>query len=178
MTLQWQQNFDFKSNKGKTIIDITLRKPKKSDAKQIFKLVDGTNVLDLNSEYLYLLQTTYFKDTCAVALVEDEVIGFVSGYIDPRDKNVLFIWQVGVNSKYRGRSVAKNLIIHILDSISTQGIKYIHTTISPSNSSSQRVFEKLANEFNADIQKESFFELEDFIDAHEEEILYKIGPLK
>jgi L-2,4-diaminobutyric acid acetyltransferase len=57
-------------------------------------------------------------------------------------------------------------------------LQYINTTVSPSNNSSIRVFEKLATELKTKIISKSFFEKEDFINAHEEETLYEIGPFK
>jgi L-2,4-diaminobutyric acid acetyltransferase len=39
----------------------TIREPEKNDAKQIYDLVKKSKVLDLNSHYLYLLQTTHLK---------------------------------------------------------------------------------------------------------------------
>ncbi len=51
-------------------------------------------------------------------------------------------------------------------------IKYIHTTISPSNIASQKVFEKFADEFDFDKEVSVFATKEDFEEAHEDELLY------
>jgi L-2,4-diaminobutyric acid acetyltransferase len=158
-------------------LEIILRKPEKRDAKQIHILVKKTKILDVNSEYLYLLQATHFRDTCCVAQVDHEIVGFVSGYICPQDNDVFFVWQVGVDDRYRGKNMAGKMIAHLLGSESLKGIKYIHTTISPSNKASQRVFHKLANELHTAISEEIMFEVSDFNHAHEDEVLYKIGPL-
>ena len=156
---------------------IIIKNPVKSDAKQIYSLVKKTKILDVNSEYLYLLQTTHFKDTCCVAQVNNEVFGFVSGYIHPEHNDVLFVWQVGVDDSLRGKNMAGQMIAYLLGTESLKGIKYIHTTISPSNKASQRVFQKVATKFNAKIKEEPMFEIKDFHNAHEDEILYKIGPI-
>jgi L-2,4-diaminobutyric acid acetyltransferase len=153
---------------------ITIRKPVKDDAKQIFKLVKGTNVLDVNSEYLYLLQSTHFSEYCSVATVDSKIVGFTSGYIVPDKPDTLFIWQVAVDSSTRGQGVAQKLIIDILERKALEGIKVIHTTISPSNTASQRLFEKLSEHYGASFTKEVMFEVSDFNDAHEDEVLYKI----
>ena len=156
---------------------IEIRKPQKMDAKSIFNLVKSTKVLDINSEYLYLLQSTHFDDTCAVATDGDTIVGFASGYIEPKDKSNLFIWQVGVNENYRGQGIAKKLIEFILEHNSNKEIEYIHTTISPSNKSSENLFLKLSKELGANITLEKMFDVNDFNHAHEDEVLYKIGPL-
>ena len=87
----------------------TIREPEKIDAKQIYDLVKKSKVLDLNSHYLYLLQTTHFKNSCSVALFENQIVGFVSGYYLPNENDTLFIWQVAVDENHRGKNLALNL---------------------------------------------------------------------
>lgn len=152
--------------------------PQKKDSKKIFNLVKNTKVLDINSEYLYLLQTTHFRNTCCVVKEEDNIVGFISGYVHPQRNNVLFIWQVAVDEKVRGKSIAKKMMLDILKREENKNIKYINTTVSPSNKASIRAFEKLAQDLNTKIKGENFFEIEDFISSHEEEVLYEIGPFE
>jgi L-2,4-diaminobutyric acid acetyltransferase len=157
---------------------ILFRIPQKKDAKRIVDLIKRGGTLDLNSEYLYLLQTTHFNETCCVAVCEDEIIGFVSGYLVPNEEEKLFIWQVAVSSKFRGQNLAKQIIMDIFNRNNLKKqIKYILSTVSPSNKSSQRVFEKVSIDFDTDIKSKTLFSLNDFIDAHEEEVQYLIGPI-
>lgn len=157
--------------------NIILRKPRKEDGKKIHKLVESTKVLDVNSEYLYLLQSTHFQDLCSVATYEDKVIGFVSGYMIPNEADTLFIWQVAVDDNFRGNDLARRLIMEIINR-KELGINYLHTTVSPSNNASIRVFEKVAKHFDTKMDSFEFFVAEDFEHQHEEEVLYKIGPFK
>ncbi len=159
-------------------LKIIIKKPGKYFSKSIFKLVKDTKILDVNSEYLYLLQTIHFRDTCSIAVINDEVVGFVSGYKIPESAETLFIWQMAVDEKVRGQGLAKKLMKNILTREENSDIKYIHTTVSPSNKSSVRAFEKLAEELNTGMKAMSFFEKDDFINQHEEEVLYEIGPFK
>ena len=152
---------------------IELRKPKKEDAKKIVNLIKVGGTLDLNSEYLYLLQTTHFQESCCVAVCEDEIVGFVSGYRIPNENNQLFIWQVAVAKALRGQNLAMRMIMYIADNLNTQ---YIVSTVSPSNHSSIRVFQKIAQSLNAKLTNEVLFEISDFNEAHEEEVQYTIGP--
>lgn len=158
--------------------DLFLRKPRKEDAKSIYTLVKNSKVLDVNSEYLYLLQCTHFKESCCVATLNNEVVGFISGYIVPQNSETLFIWQVVVDEKMRGQNVANKILKAILSFENMKEIKYIHTTVSPSNKPSQRVFEKLADSFNTQMKNSTMFAKEDFIHGHEDEVLYEIGPLE
>lgn len=156
--------------------DITY--PTKKQAKEIFKLVSRCKPLDINSEYLYLLQSTYFKDTCSVAFFEDEAVGFISGYLVPNKKNTLFIWQVAVDKIARGEGLARKLLLEILQREHLNDVEYIHTTISPNNIPSQKFFEKFASELNTTIKKSILFDNDDFNSGHEQEVLYEIGPIK
>jgi L-2,4-diaminobutyric acid acetyltransferase len=157
---------------------IYIRKPKKEFAKKIYKLVEDTKILDLNSEYLYLLQTTHFKESCSIALCEENIVGFVSGYRLPNKPDTLFVWQVAIDENFRGMGLAAKLIANTLKRKINSDIKYIHTTVSPSNKSSIKMFTKLANYLKTEIKSKQFFEKEDFVDQHEEENLYEIGPIK
>jgi L-2,4-diaminobutyric acid acetyltransferase len=155
-------------------LDIKLRVPQKDDAKKIYTLVKDTNVLDVNSEYLYLLQTTHFQNFCCVATMDDAIVGFVSGYLIPNNQETLFIWQVAVDSKVRGNGLAQKMIVEILQRTHLKDVNTIHTTISPTNSSSKRLFEKLSKQYGVSFSKETIFEINDFNNAHEDEVLYKI----
>lgn len=155
-----------------------LRKPDKNDSKEIFQLIKSVGTLDLNSQYLYLLQTTHFQNTCSVAIYNEKIVGFVSGYIIPDDKETLFIWQVAVSNEVRGQNLAMKIILDIFNKNNTSNnIKYILSTVSPSNKASQRVFEKIANKLNTKIENKTLFSIDDFFDVHEEEIQYLIGPI-
>lgn len=158
-------------------LEIIIRTPDKNDAKKVYNLIKKTKILDVNSEYLYLLQTTHFKDTCCVAEFNKEIVGFVSSYIHPQHSDILFVWQVAVDDALRGKNMAGQIIKHLLGRELLKGINYIYTTISPNNKASQRVFQKLAKEMNTIVEEETMFEIKDFHNAHEDEILYKIGPL-
>jgi len=157
---------------------IEISKPKKKHSKQIHKLVESTQVLDLNSQYLYLLQSTHFRDTCSIALYEDKVIGFVSGYRLPKKPNTLFIWQVAISEELRGQGLAGKLLMNILKRKENIDLEYINTTVSPSNKASIKAFEKFAKELKTKIVSKAFFEKDDFDNEHEEEVLYEIGPFK
>ena len=155
---------------------IIICKPKMEDAVKIYNLVKDTKVLDLNSEYLYLLQTTHFRDFCSIAISGDKLIGFVSGYMIPNENGILFIWQVAIDSDFRGNDLARRLILNIIKNNSLN-IKYLHTTVSPSNKASLRVFEKVAQYYHTNISSHKYFEANNFSKIHEEEVLYKIGPI-
>ena len=157
---------------------IIFRHPDKNDAKEIYKLIKNSKPLDLNSQYLYLLQTTYFSNTSLVAQMENKIVGFVSGFIDPNDKNIFFVWQIAVDNSYRGCGIGFNMLKKLFDSNKVRGAECIHVTISPSNINSKKLFEKFANELKFKKEISIFAKKDDFEEAHEDELLYELKPIK
>jgi diaminobutyrate-2-oxoglutarate transaminase len=158
--------------------DVILRTPHVDDGAQIWELVDRMD-LDSNSPYAYLLVSRHLAPTSVVAEHQGKVVGFVSGYRPPRNPDVLFVWQVGVDSSMRGRSIAKKMILHILDRDTCEGVRWIESTVTPQNKPSQRLFRSIARTLDTEIAVSPYFTRDVFPDAeeHKEEELYRIGPI-
>ncbi|MBE0495015.1 MAG: diaminobutyrate acetyltransferase [Campylobacterales bacterium] len=155
---------------------LEFRNPKLSDSPQLFSLVTRSKPLDVNSRYVYMLVASHFQTTSIVATQGEKVVGFVSGYTLPQSPQTLFVWQVAVDESTRGRGLAVQMIEHLLTQLPM--VRQIHTTITPSNVPSRRLFERIAAKLDAPIRSERGFECTLFgEDAHEEELLYVIGPL-
>ena len=83
--------------------NIVFRPPRINDGAAIWRLVKESGVLDLNSSYMYLLLCKDFSDSCVVAEEDGQLLGFVTGYRPPGRENAIFLWQVGVDAKARGK---------------------------------------------------------------------------
>lgn len=157
---------------------LTTRIPHIQDAQAIYRLIQSSPPLDLNSEYCYLLLCTHFAHTSVIAELDGKLAGFISAYLLPSDTSVLFIWQVVVNQQFRGHGISQFMFENILLRENIRPVTSIQTTVSPSNSSSYRMFEKLAAHLNAPLTKEPFITQKLFQNSHEEEPLLKIEPIK
>src|SRR6056300_676400 len=148
--------------------NIQIKNPDSDYGYQISELIKNSPPLDLNSTYLYFIQSHYFNKTCAIAVNEvDKVIGFVSGFQDPRKKDTLFIWQVAISKDARGNGIASKLI------------HFIETTITKDNTSSISLFNKISQELNTNIIEEPFLDkTKHFLNQHDSENLFRIGPFK
>jgi L-2,4-diaminobutyric acid acetyltransferase len=153
-----------------------IREPNIKDGLAIYRLVKKTQVLDVNSSYLYNLIGEHFSKTSLVVTVDEQIVGFISGYFLPEEPSTLFVWQVGVDSSMRGKGLAKKLVRGVIEKHKDR-VKTLHTTISPSNIPSNRLFQAIAKEYETTINEEVFLNKEDFEEGHEEEIL-KIIPIK
>lgn len=164
--------------KPMTTEQLRYRFPNKSDGANVWKLVKDSGKLDVNTPYFYVTMSHWFSRSCM--LVEDiengRLVGVIVGFRQPENPDTLFIWQITVADDYRGKGIA----LLLLDEAARQSnIQYVEATISPSNASSRRLFEKWATAKKVDIVRTEGFGRELFPNnAHEQEDLYVIGPLK
>ncbi len=127
--------------------------------------------------YAYLLLCHHHADTCVVAHNGDELVGFVSGYVLPRDPQTFFVWQVAVHPGARGAKLGVRMLQHILGRQSTSSTRYVETTVSPLNVASRRMFQRFAETISASVSEQTLFDRTAFgPEDHEEEVLFRIGP--
>ncbi len=158
---------------------IELRKPTAEDAVPVFDLIAATPALDDNSLYCNLLQCSHFADTSVVALVDGQVVGFASGHRPPQHADTLFIWQVVVSDSMRGKGLAADMVMSILEREDCKDVSYLEATITETNQASWGLFESLAKRLDAGLQKSVFFDKEaHFANRHDSEILAHIGPFR
>lgn len=156
---------------------IVFRKPDATDGMPIHKLVKACPPLDPNSVYCNLLQCHHFAETAVVAERSGEIEAFVTGYLVPENPEVYFVWQMAVSEQVRGQGVAGRMLESVLSRPNMKGVRFIHTTINPSNIASQTIFTRLAKSLGADISSEPIFTCQEHFDGeHETEMLYTIGP--
>jgi L-2,4-diaminobutyric acid acetyltransferase len=124
-----------------------------------------------------MLVCSHFKETSVVVEEEGGIVGLVSGYLDPEQSDTLFVWQVAVDVSVRGQGVALKMLQSLLKRERLEGIRYIETTISPSNAASQNLFKRLAATLETEITEQPYFEQNLFGgEAHEDEHLFRVGP--
>ncbi|MCG5548701.1 diaminobutyrate acetyltransferase [Halorhodospira halochloris] len=158
--------------------DIVFRAPSIDDGAAIHSVVQRTGVLDVNSCYLYLLLSSEFADTCVVAEEDEHLIGFVTGFCPPKRPYSIFLWQIGVDPNAQGKGLGKRLLRAFLDSPGAAQATTLETTISPSNTASQRLFEAIARERGATVSTSEYFREDHFPAGHEAEELYRIAPIR
>ncbi|MFT4199318.1 diaminobutyrate acetyltransferase [Gordonia sp. (in: high G+C Gram-positive bacteria)] len=155
---------------------VAFRQPRTSDGARIHRLAADTGVLDVNSVYAYVLWCHDFSSTSVVAEVGGRIAGFITGYRRPDDPSVLMVWQVGVDEEFRGRGIAAGMLHHLLDLVAVLGVHVLHTTISPDNEASQRLFASVAQRRGLTVTRRPLFAARELGDGHEDEDLYVLAP--
>lgn len=157
----------------------TIRPAELADGAAIWRLVSESETLDTNSCYMYLLLCSDFVDTCLVSYDGDQLAGFVVGYVPPRRDDTVFVWQIGVGIPYRRQGLGRQLLSRFVERAVARGVRYLEATVTPGNHASQQLFRSLAHSRDWELTETRRLEAHHFADSHhEEEHLFRIGPLK
>lgn len=120
-----------------------LRKPEATDGAAIWELVKSCKPLDENSMYCNLVQADHFRDTCVVAELDGEVVGWISGHMIPT-QDALFVWQVAVGEKARGMGLGKKMLLELIERDACDDATKLKTTITRDNDASWALFRSFA----------------------------------
>jgi L-2,4-diaminobutyric acid acetyltransferase len=156
---------------------VALRKPESQDGAAVHDLIGQCGPLDENSLYCNLLQCTHFADTCVVAEMDGELVGFVAAYVPPRQPNVLFLWQIAVHDKARGKHLAARMLDEIIKREECDDVQFIETSVTPDNEAAWNMFRRFA--FDRNIPTEEFILFDSrihFCGEHKDEHLLRMGP--
>lgn len=159
-----------------TTNDIQFSPPAMQDGALMWELA-RQSTLDNNSAYKYMMMSAYFSETCVVAKHNDQVVGFITGFVPPEQQDTIFVWQIGVDTSFKGKGIGSKLLQQLLNQQPKDKIKFMEATITPSNKASQALFEKLARDYQTECQFEPFFTQDLFPNEdYEEELKFRIGP--
>lgn len=156
------------------------RNPKSNDAGHLFRAISAVGTLEQNTLYAYGLITTHFYQTSIIAETNPskDISGFVIGYIPPSQPDQIFVWQIGVLPNHRGKHLGSKLLEKLIELPSCKSVSFITATVASSNQPSDALFRSFSKKKSAPLSIEDFFQTETFLpEHHEEERLYRIGPL-
>ncbi|WP_295898669.1 diaminobutyrate acetyltransferase [uncultured Vibrio sp.] len=153
----------------------TFLEPSAEDGDDIYSLIAACPPLDVNSSYCNFLQSTHFSQTCVIARCDGDIAGFISGYRKPDDPDTLFVWQVAVSPRYRGKGLAYNMLHELMSRDILRSIDAVETTITEDNDASWALFRKLDKRNGQRGEVSTFLdEKTHFKGKHDTELLYRI----
>lgn len=156
---------------------ICFRLPVPEDGIKVWDLIASCPPLDQNSVYCNLLQCTDFAQTCVIAEKDQQIVGWVSGYIPPTTPETFFVWQVAVHEAGRGQRLAQRMIKSLLTRKALEDVSSIKTTITSDNPASWALFRSIAKKLDAPLSDQEWFgEDRHFDGRHKTEHLVTIGP--
>jgi len=140
----------------------------------MWELADRTG-LDLNSPYAYVLWGDHFSSSSLIAEDPSDPtpLGFVMGFRAPGDHDTLFVWQIGVDERARGRGLAARMLDHLVAEL---GVSHVEATVTPSNAASAALFRGLGARHGAPVDEELAYREDMFPSGHEAEVRFRIGP--
>lgn len=157
---------------------MTFSHPTTVDAPAMWDCVRECPPLEPNSPYAYVLICSDFAATSVIARDEVGVAGFIAGYCPPERPDVVFVWQIGVHPRARGKSLATRMLDFLVRADGARRVRFVEATVAPSNEASRRMFEGFARAHQAQCTITPYFEPAVFGGgAHEAEHLLRIGPL-
>lgn len=148
-----------------------------ADGAALWRLIQATGTLELNSAYCYLLMASDFGRTCLIAEEGGEVVGAVIGYHPPEQADTAFVWQVGLLPRLRGQGLGVTLLQQWIALPANQSCRWVTATVDDGNAPSQALFKRFANRHSVDCQVRAHFTADLFPHDHPAEPMYRIGPL-
>lgn len=155
---------------------VRFRAASPEDGAALHTLVERGGVLELNTAYSYVLMCDHFGSTTVVAEHDDEIVGFVTAYRPPSHPDTVFVWQIGVDPRMRGRGVARGILQALVKRPACRGVRYLEATVTPTNMASRRLFQSFARTQSAAYEWSDGYPGQAFGEGHEPEELIRIGP--
>jgi L-2,4-diaminobutyric acid acetyltransferase len=162
---------------GKPGKQVTFRIPRPEDGFAVWKLVRDTPGLDTNSPYAYVLWFRDFADCCLLATVDDEIVGFLTGYRRPEEPATYFVWQTAASPQHGIGFLGIKLFEAAAEHQRARGARYVEATVSAANKAILMVLKQYARKRGAEITDRVLFPSDWLGEGHHDEVLYRIGPL-
>jgi L-2,4-diaminobutyric acid acetyltransferase len=160
---------------ARTKQDVGLKEPTVEDGTAMWRIARDSRTLDLNSAYAYVLWARDFAATSVLATVGGRPAGFLTGYVRPDEPTTLMVWQVAVDSAFRGRRLAARMLDHVVSS--APRCTHVETTITADNAASIALFTSFAQARGAAVERTPLFTEAILGGGHDTEHLFRIGPV-
>ncbi len=120
-----------------------IRQPDEKEFIQVYAFVSHCPPLERYFEHFYKIMLRYFRNTCFMVKYQEQVVGFVLGFISQTQEATYFLWQIGVDPLLQGTGLGKILLQEVEKGIKRQGANRIEVTVDPENAPSRQLFEKM-----------------------------------
>ena len=128
---------------------IKIEKHMDDDFTHVYKLAGKIDGIVQHPEHVYKIMADHFGDTFFVAKEkneygEDEILGFMLGFLSRKIEGSIFVWQIAVSEQAQGKSIGSGLLEHTVEyAYKTTDCKSVLATVEVENIASQKLFEKM-----------------------------------
>lgn len=125
--------------------------------------------------YCYLVQAEHFRDTCVVAELDGDIVGWISGHMIPNE-DAFFVWQVAVSPRARGLGLGRKMLTHLVARDECTEADHLKTTITKDNDASWALFRSFARAVGGRLSDTPHFRRDDHFDGrHDTEHMVTIA---
>lgn len=144
------------------------------DIDKIRQFVYLCKPLTLHTPYTYWVLSTYFSDSCFILEHKGKIIGYVSSVKSTAIADTLFLWQIGIEERFREKTYSQQLIGKVVETARKQNCKFLQFTIELDNKVSLQTFISFAAKHDLKMEKIGKAKYYDTLsENHEEETVYQ-----
>lgn len=118
-----------------------IREASVEDYLDLHDLVGKIEGIVQHPTHFYKIMLQYFGNSIIVAVDNDELVGFLLGFVSQTNPEEYFIWQLGVDPQHRGKKIAGKIMKSTIDTARRFGCKKVTATVETTNKPSQGLFE-------------------------------------
>lgn len=146
-----------------------------NDVESVRKFVDECKPLELHTPFTYWMLFNYFSNLCLLTLEDEKIVGFISGIKSSSHEQVVYLWQIGVSKRHRGKKYSSTLLDNFFKSALDLNCNKIQVSIGPNNLASYQAFQKYSKKCSYNICEIGKVSYHDKIsNTTEYELLYEI----
>jgi phosphoribosylamine--glycine ligase len=119
---------------------VRLRNFEAADAGEVAHLLQVSPPLEAYPLHLLLIAQRCFGQTCWVAEVRGEIVGWLMGLGRDHDPRCWFLWQIGVRPSAQRRGIARRLLRYGEKHLAAAGFERVEVTVDPENEASLSLF--------------------------------------
>jgi ribosomal protein S18 acetylase RimI-like enzyme len=135
--------------------NVRIRTVKEKDFFEIMNLASKCDPIPVERDSIYHLFTKYFANTCFVAEIDNQIVGYILGFISQLEKNVAYIHNICIAPDLRRKKIGSGLYQKFFQNMKNEKCQKIFLIINPKNKLSISYHESLG--FNISKEGEEFY---------------------
>jgi ribosomal protein S18 acetylase RimI-like enzyme len=122
---------------------VRIRNVKEEDFFEIMNLASKCAPIPVERDSIYHLFTKYFANTCFVAERDNQIVGYILGFISQLEKNVAYIHNICIAPDLRRKKIGSSLYQKFFQNMKNEKCQKIFLIINPINKFSIKYHESL-----------------------------------